>query len=241
MSIPLRKSVTIGFSVIALSLCAHAAQATDLVTNGSFELYSGSAPKGTFSAVAPTGWSVGNTTALVFVDAPGTAGNGTYLSVYSGFPSTSPDGGNFIEADGDPSYSTSISQTVSGLVVGQSYTLTFDQAAGQQAGFTGPTTEQWAVTFGADTQDSTLYSLAQGATGSWEQQTMTFVAATAAQVLSFLAVGTPGGAPPISFLDGVSLQASAVPEPASLSLVGVGVLGLAAVGLRRRARGNTAA
>jgi hypothetical protein len=50
-------------------------------------------------------------------------------------------------------------------------------------------------------------------------------------VLTFLAVGTPGGAPPISFLDGVSL--TAVPEPASwaLMLAGFGLVGLAA---RRR-------
>ena len=65
---------------------------------------------------------------------------------------------------------------------------------------------------------------------------MTFVAIAASQVLTFLADGTPNGAPPISFLHGVNLS---VPEPASLSLLGVGLLGIAA-GLRRRAKRSRA-
>jgi hypothetical protein len=53
-------------------------------------------------------------------------------------------------------------------------------------------------------------------------------------VLSFLASGTPNGAPPISFLDGVSLEA--VPESASLALISVGLLGFGAISRRRRAK-----
>ncbi len=239
MPLSLRKSAAIGLAAIALAVWAQAAQATELVTNGSFEEYTGSAPKGNFPTVLPTGWSGGS--GLTFIDAPGTATSSTGgLAVYPGFPTTSPDGGNFVEADGDPNYSGAFYQSISGLAVGQSYTLTFYQAAGQQNGFTGPTTEQWDVTFGEQTQDSTMYSLAQGATGAWEEQTMTFIASATTQVLSFLAYGTPGGAPPISFLDGVSLEATPVPEPTSLALVGVGLLGLTAIRLRRRSKDTTA-
>jgi|ERR1700733_1528159 hypothetical protein len=228
----LRNCATFGLSAVGLALSTFAAQA-NLVTNGSFEDYTGIDPKGSFTQVQPTGWSGGS--GLTFVDSPGSATSTSGgLAVYSPFPNTSPNGGNFVEADGDPTYSGAFYQTISGLVVGTSYTLTFLQAAGQQAGFSGPTTEQWEVTFGTDTQYSSLYSLAQGATGDWEQESMTFVADDTSQVLTFLAVGTPNGAPPISFLDGVDLE---VPEPASLSLLGVGALALAGT-IGRRWRGK---
>lgn len=204
-----------------LSLPAHA---TQYITNGSFEATSLTA-KGSFATNGTsnvTGWSGGS--GLTFLDFPGTADNGTYLSVYGPFPTTSPDGGNFVEADGAPSYRGVITQTINGLTPGQNYTLTFDQAAGQQSGATGPTTEQWQVSFGGAMQLSSLFSLAQGGVGPWQQQTMVFQASTASQVLSFLALGTPNGAPPISFLDGVSLTET-VPEPVTLSLLGVGLAG----------------
>ncbi|QXQ08678.1 PEPxxWA-CTERM sorting domain-containing protein [Sphingosinicellaceae bacterium] len=66
---------------------------------------------------------------------------------------------------------------------------------------------------------------------------MTFTASAVSQVLSFLAVGTPNGAPPISFLDGVSLTA-AVPEPATWGLM---LVGFGAVGITARRRSNVVA
>lgn len=177
-----------------------------------------------------TGWSGGG---LTFLDLPGTADNGSYLSVYGPFPKTSPDGGKFVEADSNPSYRGATTQTINGLTPGQRYTFTFDQAAGQQAGFKGPITERWQVSFGANTQPSSQLSSLQGGVGLWQQQTMVFQASAASQVLSFLASGTPNGAPPISFLDGASLMET-VPEPVTLSLLGVGLAGTLA--FRHRAK-----
>ena len=233
MPIQLNRYVVFGFCTLGLSVAASAAQA-NLVTNGSFKSYSGSAPKNYFTTVKPTGWSGGGN--LTFLDAPGTAANGSYLSVYGPFPNSSPDGGNFVEADAAPSYSSSIYQTVGGLKIGAMSTLTFYQAAGQQTGFTGPTTEEWAVTFGGVTKELIQYSLNSTGVdvGQWEQQTMTFKVTSTTQVLSFLAVGTPNGEPPIAFLDGVDLEA--VPEPASLTLISAGVLGTVAAIRRRRSK-----
>jgi hypothetical protein len=221
------KKLTILASLLA-ALFSTMASAANLVANGSFESTT-LATKGTFYGNVAD-WSGGKK--LTFLNFPGTATT-AYLEVYAGFPAVSPDGGNFVEMDGDPSYSSAIYQTIQGLTVGKTYAVTFDQAAGQQAGFHGPTTERWAVTLGSTTQLSSKYSLAQGATGPWQAQKMNFTATSASEVLSFLAVGTPAGQPPISFLDGVSLVA--VPEPATwaMMIIGLGAMGIAARRQRR--------
>lgn len=219
----------LALTVVSTLVAAASAQAApNLVVNGSFEQTTIAAGTKDYFQGKVTGWGGG--AKLTFLAAPGTADNGSYLSVYKGFPVNSPDGGRFVLADGDPEFSSAITQTINGLAVGATYVLTFSQAAGQQDGFKGPTTEQWQVTFGNQTKLSTLFSLPEGGTGPWQAQTMSFIANATSQVLSFLASGTPSGAPPISFLDGVSLV-QAVPEPVTVSLLGVGLVGL---GLARR-------
>jgi len=75
--------------------------------------------------------------------------------------------------------------------------------------------------------------VSHGFTG-WRLETMTFTATTTgSEVLNFLALGYPNGVPPIVMLDGVSFS-SAVPEPSTVSMLVIGVLGLGAARLRRR-------
>ncbi len=179
---------------------------------------------------------LGGGAGLAFLDTPGSADGNIYLAVYGPFDKTSPDGGNFVEADAAPSYANAITQTINSLTIGQDYTLNFYQAAGQQKNFKGPTTERWKVSFGAGSQLSSMYSLSQRGVGAWQSQTMTFTAHATSQLLSFLAVGTPDGQPPISFLDGVSLQA-AIPEPATWALL---MTGFAMVGVAARRRNSAA-
>ena len=219
---------------LALTLGVPSGSRADLVTNGGFEKATNfTGGKANFSTAGVKGWSGGG--GLTFLDAPGTADDGSYLSVYSPFPKKSPDGGNFVEADADPNYRSAIYQTINGLTVGSTYAVSFYQAAGQQAGFTGSTTERWDVTFGATTQYSDQFSLNTGGVGQWQAQTLTFTATATSQLLSFLADGPVGG-PPIVFLDGVSVAVVATPEPATIAHAGVGLLALGGAWLRRRFR-----
>lgn len=161
------------------------------------------------------------------------------------FPTTSPDGGNYVVSDGDY-LNQPISQTITGLTAGNYYQLTFYQALAQldeNLTAQGPVTGYWQVSLGANSQNSQLQkadgttvldsygNLIQSATvAPWTLQTMTFQASSATEVLSFLSVGT--GLPPMVGLDGVSLEA--VPLPGAMWLFGSGVLGMVGMGARRK-------
>ncbi|MBV8971067.1 MAG: PEPxxWA-CTERM sorting domain-containing protein [Sphingomonadaceae bacterium] len=217
-------------AAVAIGLAAPAA-AANLVANGGFETTTAT-DKGRFLGQV-AGWSGGD--GLDFIDLPGTADDPhKYLSVYGVFPRVSPDGGNFVEADGDRKYGTPITQTVTGLTPGKTYRVGFYQAAGQQRGFTGPTTEHWDVSLGDETHHSATFHLAQGGVGGWQHQSLGFTATGASEVLQFFAAGTPNGKPPIAFLDGVTLTASA-PEPAAWALM-FGGFALVGTSMRQRTR-----
>lgn len=249
---------TILLSLAALAAAGTASAATNLVSNGDFETtvgYDGS--RGIeFGASyiypnAVTGWTSADANAFNLLFSPGnatgpnadtrfTAGEGgQFLHVLG---SASPTGGNFVALDGDTGIANPVGafdgafngwfeQEISGLNVGRQYRLTFDWAAGQYANRRGDTTEQLFIQFGTDqVSTSTINNPDQGFTG-WFNESFTFTAASATQLLRFLSVGTPNGQPPVALLDGISLVET--PSPASLALFG---LGLAAVGAARSRR-----
>jgi hypothetical protein len=156
--------------------------------------------------------------------------NGQYLHVLPG--DADPNGGAFVALDGDPDYNGPLEQTINGLTPGAKYTVSFDWAAAQYADRTGPTTEQFQVSFGGATQSTAIVPNSSESATDWMQQSFTFTAGGASQVLSFLSVGTPSGLPPVALLDGVSL--TAVPEPATWAVMLVGFGGVGAM-MRRRA------
>jgi Protein of unknown function (DUF642) len=253
----LRKLAIIGFSAITLSTFGSSAQAVNLVTNGDFESFTGgsafqsnsagSLPSqlnnaGTNGYTKLTGWTTGNGI-LAFLMNPTTddttgsrdiqfsdnfklwgPGNGSNNGLTS-----SPNGGLYVALDGALSYrSTGISQTLTGLIAGQSYDVNFSWAGAQQNGYDGATTEQVQVKFGSGpAQTTTLFNNPNHGFSGWKQQKFTFTADAGNNVLNFLAIGNPNGVPPFVLLDGVSVDATPVPDPGmgiGMALVGVGLL-----------------
>jgi hypothetical protein len=230
----LRKAAVIVFSTAALLLLATSAHATSIVVNGSFESTTNGNGQLGYNTNA-TGWT---TTGYNFLFASGTANttgaNGSDGALFlwgpangsaNGMPASSPDGGNFIAADGD--YETAaIKQTINGLTVGDTYNVRFYWAASQQKGFTGNTQQYWIVSLGGQTLDTTTYDLTSEGFSGWMYQTDTFTATSSSEVLSFLAHGNVP-VPPFLLLDGVTMDdtKSPVPEPGTLPLLFTGLMG----------------
>ena len=218
-----RKSAVVGFAILAFLALAISAQATNLVTNGSFEMTTNGPGQMGFNTDA-VGWT---TTGYNFIFGPGTADNGGVTGQFgnvqlwgpgngsnNGLPATSPDGGNFIAADGAFQVAP-IEQTINGLTVGNQYTVSFYWGGAQQFGFDGATTEQFQVSLGNQSfLTAVLQNPTHGFTG-WMFQSFTFTADNTSDVLAFLAIGTLTGVPPFVLLDGVSMNVvgGTTPEP----------------------------
>jgi hypothetical protein len=189
-------------SLLALTVLSAPAHA-DLIINGNFEqtLTNNSAEFGSrYPQQQVTGWT---STGYNFVFLPGTADStgaasedGAGLSLWgpgngsaNGLPVSSPAGGNFLAMDGVYA-SGPISQTLEGLTPGAPFSVTFYVAGAQQFNYSGPTTEQFKVSFdGQDQYTPGLNDASHGFTG-WQQQTLTFNTNHATATLSFLALGT---------------------------------------------------
>jgi hypothetical protein len=229
----------------ALSLPAHAG----LVTDGNFTSVTavdgGVTPGGVCYQTTPTsacstlgGWT--NTDGYTFISNSanlGLSAYGNYNVALDAFP-TGPAGApalgtNYLAVDGVAwgAPRGTISQTLSGLTVGDHYAVTFWQAAAQQTAHSGATTEQWVVSLGSQTDYSTLMNTPSQGTYAWNQQTLVFTATLASEVLTFTSLGTPDGDPPFVLLDDVS--ATDIPEPSAIAALSAG---MAMLLLRRRTR-----
>ena len=194
----------------ALLLGAQSAYAVS-ITNGSFEL--GTDPGG-FTTVAGgdnttiTGWTVGGDSVDYI---------GTYWQASDGSRSIDLSGNN----------AGSISQALTGLHIGQEYTVTFD-LAGNPAG--APAFKDLTVTtntgFGTYTFDTTLTSLGAMA---WAPNVYVFIATATTDTLTFISnTGTAFG----PALDNVAIAAT--PIPGAILLFGSALGGMGFLGYRRK-------
>lgn len=241
-------------ALAAATLVATPALAVELVSNGGFETVTNNGSNfqvdefNNYGTV--TGWTTsaspsGNPYNILFRTPIATSGNALGEYAFTGqeylwaLPSNTSDRGNFMALDGDTGVNGTFFQTLTGLVAGNTYDLTFDWATGQLASRTGVTMEGLNVQIGSlNTFYGPIVNPDMGST-PWTQVATQFTATGTSQVLSFLAIGSPNGLPPVALLDNVSVR-QAVPEPATwaMMLIGFGAVGAS---LRRRRRTTLAA
>jgi hypothetical protein len=234
--------------MLGVSGLAGSAQAANMVTNGNFE--NTVTPSGSsqinWDGASVNGWTSAAAGAypsynFIYVNGDGSANSrfgANSVSMWSVTNDTRPGGGgNFIASN--PAFdSGSLSQSITGLTIGATYSVSFDWAAAQQQGFSGATTEGWQVSLGSQTQTTiTISNVDHGFTG-WFTATMEFTATSASEMLTFLATGGPAGTqPPFVLLDNVSMNLlRGVPEPITLSVFGIGLVGAAAWKRRRASK-----
>lgn len=206
------KKIALGI-LVAGALSAHA----NLLVNGSFEnngsnLYANYGSWQTYTSIS--GWS---NTGYVEIQ-----NNGLY-----GASSVAADGTNWLELDSYASYS--ISQGF-GAVAGQTYTLSFAYAGRPDAPIYDDSVLV-KVNGVATTFNTTASTWGQPL--NWLTGSLTFTS-NGSDVISFIAEGPSDGLGIL--LDNVNVDTPAVPEPASLGLMGFGLVAIAGFARSRAKR-----
>jgi len=206
-----------------LLLAAFTARAESLVVNGSLD--------GSIANMdVPTGWTVLAGTPDT-VDLTSNVGVSGWLS-FGVAPTESPDGGTWVGLGINGSYIESFGQTLSGLTIGQTYTVSWQAAnfgINNSANSYLGSNAIGVMLDGASIGQGDSLSLSS----AWSTQSLTFVATSASQLLSFQLATSEKA---YLGIDGISVTTGgttpAVPEPSTWALMAIGVAALAAT--RRR-------
>jgi hypothetical protein len=200
------------------------------ITNGSFEtpvVPSGNFTSYSVGSASLTGWNVigpsGTEVAIV---------SGSFSQNGVSFPAQ--DGNQWLDLTGNGSNSTEgVSQAVA-TTVGNRYQLSYYIGNTTGGGVFGTTSTVNVSLNGAPTFADTN-STVSPTTQNWEQFTHTFVAGTSTTTLAFQngdpSTDNDNGLDNVVLTD---LGPAATPEPATLTLVGVIIVGLTGYGWRRR-------
>jgi MYXO-CTERM domain-containing protein len=250
----------LGFTSIGLMSAAPTLAAPNLVLNGDFENNGGVGQIGSVSSLSSwtrTIISDPESGGLAFVvdgsadsngfpwndgsssDTYGIWGPGTFPTASNNGFTGSPNGGYFLGIS--PAYGNSkISQIISGLTVGQDYTLTFEYAGSQLSCCGGSTDQAWQFSFGSQTGSASTMNVSSRGFDGWNTYTTQVFASSSSTALEF----TPNSAStdgPFLLLDGVSLTDNSAPGPTPvpgpLPLMGAGAAFAWSRRLRRRIKG----
>lgn len=197
---------------IGITLTAATAQAVSLITNGSFELATIVPDGDTLEAgsTAITGWTV-------------TSGDIDYIGNYW----TASDGVRSLDMNGRTS--GNISQSFS-TIIGKEYEVRFDMAGNPDS---GPTIKSLRASVDSIFFDFTFDNTGWTRTSmGWEEKSFLFTAIAPETTLSFISLTADCCWGPA--LDNVEVARISNPEPASLLLLGSGLVGLAARRKRRQ-------
>lgn len=210
---------------IALAACTglcFAAHGAPLLLNGSL-----TGPIA--NAGVPTGWSV-TTPSPDTMDATHNVGVNDGGTTFSATPSATPDGGTWVGFAREGTFIESFGQTVSGFTVGAMYSMAWYHGNfGYNLGYTGTNAISLLIN-GVSVGDGGALALGS----AWVNESVSFVASATSLRFDFQLRDT---ARSYHSIDGIRLTdvVTGVPEPMSLALVGVGLLGVALTRKRKAA------
>jgi hypothetical protein len=222
---------------------AASAHATQFVVNGDFTAGAAGAEFDSTGTAVPGWMSTGYNWVFSNANTPNDNSFTLWTSANGGANSwdgsTLSGAGNFAALDGD-FITAPITQTITGLTVGQTYTLSFDYAFSQQFGFDGDTIQNITVGLGSftDTLPSPAgTTLPNHGFSGWTPFSTTIKATDSTEVLSFLAFGNLP-VPPFALVSDVSLTGGtgAVPEASTWAMMLIGFGGVAFAAFRSRRR-----
>lgn len=221
-----RSRVVCGLLMSIMSLGFSSVVSAAAIANGGFEAQSGSLGTATCDSFAVTGWNTTNDLCSA--------------GYYNAAP---PEGRVFAIIGGGTDFGGGfLSQTISGLNVGDSYTVSFDLGG---ENFTSSGTEQVMVSMlsgsstGSHTYDaphSTGNGTGNNLWNNWSLFTYSFSASATSATIKFMNVGGTGNDTGIDNVSIADTTPGSVPEPGSLVLLCAGAGSLTLLRYRNRQR-----
>lgn len=213
-------------AIAAALLIVSSAHAAPVVVNGSL---SGSIENNG----VPSGWTILEGTPDL-MDALDNIGMANVLR-FGATPNASPDGGTWVGLGADTSYTERFGQMLSGLTIGQAYTVSWYAGNFGYASSVAANSYLGANAISMMVDGSVIGSGSAMSVGSnWYQQSLTFVASSNSQLLSFKLATSEKA---YVSIDGIAIQQATttpVPEPETWALMGLGLCALGLIGRRRQ-------